>query len=336
MSGFYFFISVRRVLLFTILLSTQTLFSKTLNDSNNQQHELTIYFTSSTGVINWENPSKLFKSTNLAYLKAGIKKNYYVIGHTQARLTSTLLPAPIYTAMTGAAQTEKVDLVLKKKVGFGSLGSTIKGKMETEESIKKGLLLYGKRNMVSYVKFKINQEAVHRILQFIKYYGQKTENGFAPCEKYNGALWPRYENEGSGCSAYGMSLLDVANIIPPEAKDWMVDVNVPMELIGGEFNNNKKIKFGSILRTKSWYTGNGTEGVDYVNYKVYDPSIIKDWLMNKRGMNDSVFIADEENGLKGIIVDRRNVVYEANDLVLKQRTDTTLFVKHYYQLINRQ
>lgn len=322
--------------LFVLLISFQITYSRNSNDSINDQHEITLYFTNSTGRINWANPSDLFKSTNICYLKAGLRKNYYVIGHTQARLTSTLLPAPRYIAMTGAVQTEKVELVFKKKVGFGSLGSTIQGKLETEESIKKGIELYGKRNMLMYVKFKINAEAVRRILQFIEYYGSKNENGFAPYQNYNGALWPRYENEGSGCSAFGVSLLDVANIIPPEAKDWMVDINVPIDLIGGEFNNNKKIKFGSIYRTKSWYTGNGKEGVDYVNYKVYDPSIINDWIIKMRTKNDSVFRADEENGLKGLIVDRRNVVYDPNEPIVKQRTDTTLFVKHYHNLIQKK
>ena len=334
MSGIFHFKYAGKVFLFIILFSTQTLFSRTLNESINQHHEITLYFITSTGKISWDNPSKLLKSTNWAYLRATLKGNSYVIGHTHARITSALLTAPLYTGMAGAVHSDKADLILKKKVGLGSLGATIRGKMETEESIKKGLLRYRKMNMVSYIKFKINEGAVKRMLQFINYYGQKTECGFAPCEKYNGALWPRYQNEGSGCSAFVMTLLDVANIVPPEAKDWVVDINVPMDLIGGESNNNKKIKFSSILRTKNWHSGNGIEGVDYVNYKVFDPSIIKEWLMNKRKQNDSVFVADEEDGLKGIVVDRRNVVCDINDPVIKQRTDTTLFVKHYYKMIS--
>jgi hypothetical protein len=336
MSGLFLFIHARKVLFFVIVISAQTLFSRTLDESINQNHEITLYFITSTGKIKWDNPSKLLRSTNLAYLKATLKGNSYVIGHTHARITSTLLTAPLYTGMAGAVHSDKADLILKKKVGLGSLGATIRGKMETEESIKNGLKRYGKMNMVSYIKFKINAEAVQRMLQFIKYYGQKTECGFAPCEKYNGALWPRYEKEGSGCSAYVMTLLDVANIVPHEAKEWMVDINVPMDLIGGESNNNKKIKFSSILRTKSWYNGNGIEGVDFVNYKVFDPSIIKEWLLKKRNQNDSLFVADEEEGLKGVIVDKRNVLCNVNEPVIKQRTDTTLFVKHYYKSISCQ
>ena len=336
MSVLYFLKHARKVLFFVIVISTQTLFSRTLNEGINQHHEITLYFITSTGKIKWDNPSKLLKSTNLAYLKATLKGNSYVIGHTHARITSALLDAPLYTGMVGAVHSDKADLILKKKVGLGSLGATIRGKMETEESIKSGLKRYGKMNMVSYIKFKINATAVQRILHFINYYGQKTECGFAPCEKYNGALWPRYEKEGSGCSAFVMTLLDVANIVPPESKEWMVDINVPMNLIGGESNNNKKIKFSSILSTKSWYNGNGIEGVDFVNYKVFDPSIIKEWILNKRNQNDSLFVADEEDGLKGVIIDRRNVLCDLNDPIIKQRTDTTLFVKHYYKLIGCQ
>lgn len=321
-----------KLLLFTILISTQGLFSQTVNDN---RHEITIYFTSSVSPINWTNPSVLFKSTNKCYINAAFKKNFYVIGHTQAIVNSTLLPASKYTAMTGAIQSEKVDLVLNKKVGFGALGSTIHGKMESEERIKKGIALYANRNKVSYIKFRINAEAATRILEFIDYYSRKNSYGFAPCEYYNGALWPRYEHEGSGCSAYGISLLDIANLLPLESKDWYVDVNVPMELIGGEFNNKKKIKFSTIFRTKSWHNGNGKEGVDYVNYKVFDPSIIHEWILNRRSQNDSIFQREEENGVPGLVIDRRNVTFDVNDSVLKHRTDTTLFAKHYYEYIRK-
>lgn len=329
-------IRIFKLILLLIMLPSHGLFSHSVYEKEDDHHEITIYFTKSAGYINWENPSKLLKSSKRCYLKAALRKNYYVIGHTQVRLTSSLIPAPLYAAVTGAVQSEKVELVLKKKVGLGALGSTIQGKMETEEDIKKGIALYAKRNMVSYIKFKINAEAVKRILDFMEYYCQKTNADFAPCEKYNGSLWPRYENEGSGCSAFALTLLDVANIIPPEANEWLLDVKLPMELIGGEFNNNKRIKLSTIRKTNSWYIGIGLKDIDYVNYKVFDPSIINSWICEKRIQNDSIYHAEEEDGLPGLLVDKRNVMYDTNDTLLRYRTDTTFFVKYYYNEIHGQ
>ena len=60
---------------------------------------------------------------------------------------------------------------------------------------------------------------------------------------------------------------------------------------------------------------------------------MKDWIMKKRNQNDSIFQPDEENGLKGLVVDKRKMTYDINEPVVKQRTDTTFFVKHYFNLI---
>jgi hypothetical protein len=327
------FLHKLKIVFFVILISQQGLFSRTVNDSTFQHHEITIYVIKSVSPIDWSNPSNLYKSTFNCFINAALKKNYYVIGHTLARINSTLLPTPRFAAMTGAKQTEKVELVLIKKTGFGAFGSTVHGKMEPEESIKRGIGFYSKRNTVAFIKFRINENSAKRILQFIDYFSQKTKYGFAPCELYNGSTWPRYENEGSGCSGFGMAVLDVAHLLPAESNNWMINVKIPMDLIGGEFNHNKKIKISSILHTKSWYIGTGTVDVDYINYKVYDPNYIFDWIINKRSQNDPEFLAYEEDGIPGLIVDRQNLVVNDNEPICLQRTDSNLFIRHYYRKI---
>jgi len=326
-----------KIVVFFIFISTQGLFAQTANDSTARYHELTIYVVQSVSPIDFTNPSILLKTTTSCYFNAAIKKNYYVIGHTLVRINSTLLPAPRYAAMVGASQSDKVKMVMNKKLGFGSLGYTIPGRLEKEKSITRGIRFYAKHKRVAYIKFIVNEESAKRILQYIDHFDQKSDLGFAPSEHYNGALWPRYEYEGAGCSSFGMALLDAVNILPAESKNWIIDINIPIELVGGEFNNNKKIKSSTISRTKSWYTGTGTEGVDYVNYKVYDPSLIFDWIINKRNQNDSLFIAENEDGIPGLTIKMQNMVYDENDLVIKQRTDTTsLFVKYYYKKLREQ
>jgi hypothetical protein len=322
-----------KIVFFIILISPQGLFSRTINDSTVQHHEITIYVIKSVSPIDWSNPSNLYKSTFNCFINSGFKKNYYPIGHTFARINSTLLPAPRYAAMTGAKQVEKVELVLIRKIGFGVLGSTVHGKMEPEKSIKRGISFYSKRNMVAFIKFRINEKSLRRILQFIDYFGRKTNLGFAPCDFYNGSTWPRYENEGSGCSGFGMALLDVAHLLPSESNKWMINVNIPMDLIGGEFNNNKKIKISSILHTKSWYIGTGTVDVDYVNYKVYDPNYIFDWIINKRSQNDPEFLSCEEDGMPGLAVDRQHLEVNDDEPICLQRSDSNLFTKHFYRKI---
>jgi hypothetical protein len=320
------------ILFFSVLVfSTSTSYSQTQNESNSQSSQITIFVIPSLSPIDWSNPSILFKTAEKCFFQAIIRKNYYIIGHTIARITSPLLAAPYYVAMSGKIPTEKPELLLIKKIGFGAMGATIKGHIETEKSIKKGIELYSKRNEVAFIKFNINEQSVRRILELAKQYQTKSINGYAPCDLYNGATWPRYKDEGSGCSGFGMSLLDAGGVLPPEAKDWYVDVKIPMDLIGGEFNGNKKIKIRSILKTKSWYEGTGVENIDYVNYKTYDPGMIFNWIINMRSQNNPNYRADEENGIKGVIADRQNIVFAPDEPLYLQRTDSDVFIKHYYQ-----
>lgn len=323
-------------LFFLFVIQINVIFAQNRSSVTNggSEHELTIFAIPEVSKIAWDNPSLLFKTTIKCYLNAALRKHYYVIGHVIARIQSPLLDSTVYVAMNGAEQSEKVEYVIKKKVGLGVFGSTIKGRIEPVNHIHDGLALYAKRGKVAYLKFKINQQTVERLVEFVNYYKQKNQTGYAPCEFYNGALYPRFEKEGSGCSAFGVSLLDIANVIPNEAKnEWVRSVNIPMELIGGEFNNNKKVKFSSIFKTKNWYNGEGKEGVDFVNYSVYDPGLIFNWINYKYLQNDTNFIPETENNMKGLVVDQSDVTF--NDKVIHQRKDTTFFAKFFYEKLRR-
>jgi len=322
------------ILLFILRISTNGLYAQAQNELNDDQNEITIYVIPSLSPIDWSTPSSLFKSTEVCYLKAITRKNYYIIGHTIARITSPMLPSPFYISMSGKKLMEKPDLLLIKKIGLGALGATIHGHIESEEHIKRGIETYSKRNRIAYIKFRISNQAVRRLLEFTSGFQAKTMNGYAACDFYNGATWPRNENEGSGCSAFGMSLLDVAGVLPAESNQWYVNVKIPMNLIGGECNNNKKINIGTILRTKHWYQGPGLEDVDFVTFQNYDPALIFNWIRNKQSQNDSIFKSDTENGIPGLIVDNRNTFIAADEPVFLHRVDTNLFVKNYYRKIN--
>ncbi len=297
--------------------------------SDRSNHEISIFFIKSAAPIEWTSPERLYKSTFNCYVAAAFKKNYNVIGHTIARVVSTSMPDTGFYAMSGAIQSEKVELVMGKQLGFGALGSTIHGMFEPEMRIKKGIALYAKRKNIAFIKFIINDASLKRIQNFVEYFKTKNQYGYAPCELYNGACYPAYEYEGSACSAFGMSLLDVAGVLPDESKKWMVDIKIPIDLVGGEFNQNKKIKTSSITKAKSWYEGDGVEGIDYAEYKVYVPDRAFNWIENKRSDNDSIYKAIDENGIPGVVVDMTSVEVDTTAPVLKKRKISNLFVNTF-------
>jgi len=315
------------------MVQTTELYSQSQVQDNNQDNELTIFVVPSIVPIDWSNPSALFISTAKCYLNAIWQENHYIIGHTIARISSPLLTKPYYVAMCGKVVTEKPELLFVKKLGFGAMGATIQGTIESESKIKSGLALYAKRNKVAYMRFKINDGAVRRLMKFVDGYQTKSIAGYAPCDLYNGATWPRYEKEGSGCSAFGMALLDVAGILPPESKDWEVSIKMPMDLIGGEYNKHKKISVVTILLRKNWYEGQGVEGVDFITYKTYDPAFVFNWIMNARTKLNADFQSDSENGIPGLLADRRQVIIPESEPVFIQRKDSDIFVRCYHDRI---
>ena len=317
----------------SILIVAQSMNYYTMSQENNLSSDITIYVITSCSPIDWSNPSKLFKSLNICYINAALRKNYYIIGHTIVRINSPLLSKPLFIAMSGVSKTEKLELVFIKKLGLGALGATIQGHIESEASIKKGIKLYTKRGNIAFIKFLIAEKSVERALKFVEYYQKPDVNNFFPAKMYNGALYPRYENEGSGCSAFGITLLDIANILPSDAKNWCVNLKLPMNLIGGEFNDNKKINPWLLYKTKNWYNDNGKEGIEYVNHKMYDPSIIFKWIINKRLENDSIFKPIVENEIGGLVVDKRHIIFDVNAPILLQRKDSDVFIKQYHYKI---
>jgi hypothetical protein len=300
---------------------------------NDQHHEITIYAITSVHPIDWSSPSKLLKTIQACYFKASLKKNFYVIGHVIAQINSPLLSKPVFAAMLGAVKSEKVVMVIKKKIGLGAMGYTFQGKMEPEERIKKGIALYSKRKKIAFLKIRINEESLYRLLRFIDYYQNKTEDGLAPCNYYNGALWPAFGNEGAGCSSFGMSLLDIANIFPKAANEWCLNLKIPMDLIGGELNNNKVVKIGAIRRAKKWHSGEGIPDIDYVNHRIYDPNLIFKWIMNKRNENDPEFQDITLQDIPGLVTDMTAARFDEEENFLKKRQEFDLFVANHYNKI---
>ncbi len=304
------------------------------NENSSQINEFTIYVMPTLLPLDWSSPSALYKSMKNCYLKTITQQNNYLLGHLAVGLKTPLLPQPLLIAQTSTSMREKVDLVLKQKVGFAIMGATMQGRIETHQELEHKLNVYAKRNKLAFIRYRINEKAAKRIINFIDNYSRKMDGKKSPSNYYGGAFWPRYYDEGSGCSAFGMAMLDLINLLPVESKDWKIDVNIPINLIGGEYNLRGKIKNKTIKRTKEWYNGNGIANVDFVKYFVYEPSIMFDWILKKRNLPDSVYMPVEENGIPGLLVDGSKIEIDENEPLFEERPEPNLFIDVYKKKIN--
>jgi len=299
----------------------------------NASHEITLYVMPTMYPLDWNSPATLYKTMKRCYLKTiGLPDNY-LLGHIAVQLNSPLLKKPVLMAQASRSVSEKTDLILKQKVGFGILGATLSGRIETEEELRYKMTVYTKRNKLAFVKYRISERAMRRIMAFIDKYQQKMTPKHAPCDFYGGAFWPRYENEGAGCSTFAFALLDLVNVLTPETESWKLDLKIPMSIIGGEVNNGKKVKVSTIKRTTSWYKGEGNYDEQYINYVVYDPSMIFDWIMKYKstGYNGVSFV--EEQGISGAVIDQTNAEFDANAPLFLPRPTPNKFIAAYYKKI---
>ncbi len=325
---------IERYIIIGIVLFIIFLFKKTYNSIqptvHPHEHEITVFAIPSVEPMDWESPSSLYKSALKCYLKSSYQRTYYIIGHMSAMISSPLLESVIYAGMTGASQIEKVQQVILKRAGMGVFGTTLKGKMEPVEKMKKTISFYGRRNKVAFMRFKVNEDAIKRVIQFIGYFKNKNELGYAPCEYYNGALNPRYKYEGAACSSFIIALMQVAGILPPNApQDWAVNLKIPMHLIGGKLNANKRISLKSIMQTKAWHDGSGLEGVDYASLELYDPAMVFDWVQKQRAQEDSAYAIENDGVFNGVYKDLSTISFAQNNAVLQTRNEVSFFVKNF-------
>jgi hypothetical protein len=271
----------------------------------------------------------LYKSARSCFAKTLSLKENYLLGHMALCMSSPLLNGKTYLGMTAGNKRQRIDLILKDQIGLAILGATLEGSLESETHIRQMVQVYDDRRKLGFITFRVSEAAMRRMLEFIGRFARSDSGRVQPSTYYGGYFWPLYEDEGAGCSAFALGVLAAADLMPPEAKAWLVDVRIPMELIGGEYNGNKRIPFSRIRRSKTWYEGNGLPNVDFVRVQTYDPSILFDWILEQRKRNDTVYVPAEEGDIPGLLLDCTNRILPTNKPYFLKRTESNLFLDHY-------
>jgi hypothetical protein len=292
-----------------------------------------LYVMKSIKPIDWDSPSSLFKSVRKGFVSKIWLKNQYLLGHLVVKFESPVNSNPVYSGMVSVSDKEKKWLVKKEKVGLGILGAGLQGHLETGDTVFSEICKYSGLRKVAFVRYLISEEAARRISFFLEKFRSTTVEGTSPSGIYGGIFWPRYESEGSGCTAYGMTMLDLAGISGQEQSGWKVNINIPMELIGGDFNGDTKVKNKKIVRSDSWYNGDPDSVNAFVPFWIYDPSIMFDWVIKQRKEGNDPdpdgYHPVMENKIPGLVSDRRNVRPSLAEPVFIKRPEPSVFIEHF-------
>ena len=151
-------------------------------------HEITLFLMPSLFPLDWENPATLYNTTQSCMLKSIIIPDKYILGHLIVRINTPQLEHTLYLGVVSAKEKELFNLAFKQKVGLGVLGVVTKGRLETEEELKRKLEAYKQRNKLAFITYRINEKAMQRILEFVYYFTKKKNGKQAPSEFYSDAF----------------------------------------------------------------------------------------------------------------------------------------------------
>lgn len=235
--------------------------------------ELTLYIIPSPEEIDWTSPSSLMRTTLSNQFKDSPGPVDYPLGHIYVELKHPERGEKVLTGITRDHHNSAVRKIFRKGYGMGILFADIEGRLQGTGEVQKSLDALLGEGAMSFITFKISEDAYSRLLDYLFQYRNLELDGI-----YNGLNRPR-ECLGAGCAAFGMSFLEVAGIdFSHWAEDWSVNIDVPDRLIGGLGVNNRHVSLLRLLLSFNW----AREGEDYFSFEVYEPYLMHQWVMNRQ------------------------------------------------------
>lgn len=191
--------------------------------------ELIYYVFPSPRGIDWSSPSCLTWSSLRSLLRFKFEREHN-IGHVNVEVRCSRgisVDRSVLTGMTSARRSDTSRAVLWDGMGLGALFYDFNGRLESREEVEQQWPERRKHGELAMIRYQISDSTCQRLLQFERQY---RESG---AERHYGLpRRPRY-GEGGGCSAYGVSFLELAGLLTEEMREaWSRTIRVPEDLIG--------------------------------------------------------------------------------------------------------
>jgi len=297
------------------------------------ENELIIYVIPSKVKYDWNSPNSLVKSYIKNIRRNIFDKKSYLLGHAFVELNTSASPEGILTGMRSARPEEAKNLVIGEYYGLAILGADISGELESREELEKKIEFYSGNGRLAFIKLIINDKAVERMLTFFEGYKAFWEQDSTTGARYGGAFWPRNKGEGAGCSAFVVSFLDLGGLLREAFDDWKVEIDIPMKLIGGPYNEGNKVRIRDIRREQKWADRQSETNNAFEHFEIYDPTLMYEWIHRLWESSDIqekyAAVPVELNEAKGIRIDARQIQPDENEPVFYHRQTPSIFIDYY-------
>ena len=196
--------------------------------------KITLYVFKSPAGIDWQSPRSLAVSAIKNQLYSYFEDNDRILGHISIDLQCK--QRRVVTGMVGR-QGESRRMVLQEDAGHGVLFHIFPGRLESQAELEKEIRAKQTTGLVHAITYLVDDLACDKMLA---HYDNHIMQGGV--HNYGFPL-NTLAGEGGGCSAFGISFLQVAGIANPEyLKAWSGSVWVPKKYIGP--HNTQRYKSG--------------------------------------------------------------------------------------------
>jgi hypothetical protein len=268
-------------LIFTFLFLSTQAFSSTPS-------ELGLYFIPSPFGIDWATPSSL--AMTAAKNKFSFKSHF--MGHVWVEIKCG--DKHELTGMV-AARPDYLNQILIQQRGLGVLYHSFEGRLETKSDIEAERKELYQEGRINFVKFNLNPSQCNRVFQYATEYRKQNVGRY-----YGLANRPRW-GEGSGCSAFGASFVDVLNILDHDMKlSWSQSVKIPLELAGPPVREETVSIFKILTHSKSWAKDNEPHKL----LTFWDPDLMYKWVNKKISQKQAGYSIEKIANAQGVVFDK--------------------------------
>lgn len=233
--------------------------------------QLTVYTMPPPHHLDWSSPRTLIFGAAIAnrFTFSHIKHKH-TFGHCFIELNGPRGERELTGSTTAPDAPSDADFITKEGYGLGVLFADFKGALDTPGSLDPQMSDRYKTGRIGFITFKLSQAQYERVARYLREY---RERGYGSV--YNGLNLPR-QGLGAGCSAFGVSFLDVLGLIRPEFdKEWKVKVLIPLKLLGGPITGKRVSLVSAVLGR--WAKENEPHRV----LELYDPDLMFSWIHKK-------------------------------------------------------
>jgi hypothetical protein len=270
------------------------------------QNELTLHFIPSPVGMDWTTPSTLAKSALLN--RISLKPRF--IGHVFVELECG--EEHELTGMTGKKFDYLNQLLIEQK-GLGILYHSFEGGLEDKEKILPELTKFQKDGYSTFVKFILNPKQCLRASTYLKEY-RKNNVG----RHYGLSNRPRH-GEGAGCSAFGVSFVDVLDILDQDMRDhWSQTVNIPLEYAGPPLRDQGVSLFKVMFNASSW----AKESDKHQKLTFWDPDKMHQWVKKKVSLKQELYKIIKIKNADGVVFDKSHFPVPEGPIWLQQLDPT--------------